>query len=80
MPRPLKRRRCLAHEGDRIFKPRSIPMCELETIRLEMSELEALRLCDVEGLNQQSAGKQMAVSRGTVQRLLKSQLTRGKEL
>ena len=72
MPRPRKRRRCRAYDGDPIFKPRSIPMHKLDTIRLELSELEAMRLCDFEGCDQESAGEQMAVSRGTVQRLLKS--------
>ena len=35
-------------------------------------ELEALRLCDYEGLFQEQAGEQMGVSRGTVQRTLTS--------
>ena len=35
-------------------------------------ELEALRLCDMEGLFQEQAGERMGVSRGTVQRLLAS--------
>jgi predicted DNA-binding protein (UPF0251 family) len=47
-------------------------MTRLETIRLELSELEAVRLCDLQGLDQEGAGRRMAVSRGTVQRLLKS--------
>ena len=46
-------------------------MRELETIRLELSELETMRLCDMEGLSQHDAGLRMGVSRGTVQRLLK---------
>ena len=71
MPRPCKRRYCRAHEGDRVFKPRSIPMSELAAIRLELSELEAMRLCDVESHDQEEAGQQMGVSRGTIQRLLK---------
>jgi excisionase family DNA binding protein len=33
--------------------------------------LEAMRLCDVDGLSQEEAGERMGVSRGTVQRLLK---------
>ncbi len=53
-----------------MFKPRSIPMPELAQIRLELGELEAMRLCDVEGLDQGQAGDRMGVSRGTVQRLL----------
>jgi len=60
------------YDGDRVFKPRSIPMTRLETIRLELSELEAMRLCDLEDCDQETAGERMGVSRGTVQRLLKS--------
>ncbi len=72
MPRPRKHRNCRHHEGDRVFKPRSIPMPELEILTLGEDQLEALRLCDVEGLHQVEAGERMGVSRGTVQRLLKS--------
>ncbi len=72
MPRPRKKRNCRHFHGDRVFKPRSIPMSELEVVRLDVDELEALRLCDLEGHEQESAGARMAVSRGTVQRLLKS--------
>ena len=71
MPRPRKHRNCRHHEGDRVFKPRSIPMTDLEILTLGEDELEALRLCDVEGHDQADAGVRMGVSRGTVQRLLK---------
>lgn len=47
-------------------------MPQLEVLFLGEDELEALRLCDVEGLHQVLAGEQMGVSRGTVQRLLKN--------
>lgn len=70
MPRPLKRRVCRAFQGDRVFKPRSVPLSALETIRLELGELETMRLCDVEGASQEEAGARMGLSRGTVQRLL----------
>lgn len=46
-------------------------MRELSSVRLELSELEAMRLCDVEGCDQAAAGRHMGVSRGTIQRLLK---------
>jgi predicted DNA-binding protein (UPF0251 family) len=72
MPRPCKRRICRAFDGDQVFKPRSRPMHELEKIRLELSELEAMRLCDLEGCDQTMAGERMGVSRGTIQRLLRS--------
>ena len=70
MPRPCKRRRCRAHEGDRVFKPRSVPMYDLAIVPMPLSELEALRLCDYEGFDQAEAGERMCVSRGTIQRLL----------
>jgi len=72
VPRPRKRRVCRRFSGDRVFKPRSIPMTRLLPIRLELAELEALRLCDLEGLDQEAAGARMGISRGTVQRLVKS--------
>lgn len=72
MPRPRKRRRCRAYNGDRVYKPRSVPMKQLEITRLALSELEAMRLCDVENHDQEEAGRRMGVSRGSVQRMLKS--------
>ena len=41
-----------------------------EPILLEIAELEALRLVDLEGLSQEEAGQRMGVSRGTVWRLV----------
>jgi uncharacterized protein len=56
-------------------------------ISLFVDELEALDLCDRQGLTQQKAGGRMGLSRGTVQRLLTSArlkvaeaLTQGKAL
>lgn len=37
---------------------------------LSLDQFEVLRLCDLEGLDQQQAGERLGVSRGTVQRLL----------
>lgn len=54
----------------RAFKPTGIPMDELPRIELASDELEALKLCDYNGLFQTQAGERMGVSRGTVQRLL----------
>ena len=47
-------------------------MPELQILTLRVDELEALRLCDLEGFDQAEAGEKMGISRGTVQRLLKS--------
>ncbi len=76
MPRPYKKRMCRKYSGNKVFKPRGIPMTELETVCLDLSELEAMRLCDVERLEQEEAGRRMGVSRGTVFRLLKSGRTK----
>ena len=54
------------------FKPRGIPLCELQIIRLGHEEMEAIRLIDVEHLNQQDAAKNMQVSRATMQRIIDS--------
>ncbi|RJO67222.1 MAG: DUF134 domain-containing protein [Myxococcales bacterium] len=67
-PRPKKPRRCSCPYAERAFKPTRIPMDQLTKIFLSHEELEALRLCDAEGLTQEQAGEQMGVSRGTVQR------------
>ena len=47
-------------------------MTELAVEHLRVDELEAMRLCDLEALDQEAAGDRMGISRGTVQRLLKS--------
>jgi predicted DNA-binding protein (UPF0251 family) len=53
-----------------VFNPD--PSKNLEAIFLEVAELEAFRLVDMEGLSQEEAGKQMGVSRGTIWRLVQS--------
>lgn len=71
-PRPLKPRRCACAarwQGDLIFKPAGAPLRELGEVILGHDELEALALCDRDGLTQEEAAARMGVSRGTVQRL-----------
>jgi predicted DNA-binding protein (UPF0251 family) len=48
------------------------PQRNLEPIFIEMAELEAFRLVDLEGLSQEEAGQKMGVSRGTIWRLVQS--------
>jgi len=75
MGRAKKPRTCSCpFEGKRhrIYKPAGTPTTQLQRISLFEDELEALRLCDVEGLTQEEAGAKMGISRGTVQRLLAS--------
>jgi predicted DNA-binding protein (UPF0251 family) len=48
------------------------PQRNLEHVFIEMAELEAFRLVDLEGLSQEEAGRKMGVSRGTIWRLVQS--------
>lgn len=45
------------------FKPRGVPLSDLEIISLTVEELEALRLVDIEGLRQEDAAIRVGVSR-----------------
>jgi predicted DNA-binding protein (UPF0251 family) len=48
------------------------PLSNVEPVFIEMAELEAFRLVDMEGLSQEEAGQRMSVSRGTIWRLVQS--------
>ena len=69
MVRPRKPRRVCFLPGVTYFKPRGIPMRLLEEVTLSVDELEALRLKDLLGLEQEEAAREMAVSRQTFQRI-----------
>jgi predicted DNA-binding protein (UPF0251 family) len=72
MPRPLKPRRINFDPQAVYFKPRAIPLSMLEEVELNLDEMEALRLCELEELDQIEAAKQMKISQSTLQRLLSS--------
>ncbi|MCL6271170.1 DUF134 domain-containing protein [Sansalvadorimonas sp. 2012CJ34-2] len=72
MPRPKLPRRICGHPARSCFKPNGIPMGELEKVWLDDDEFEALRLVDLEGMQQQEAAKEMGVSRQTLANVLKS--------
>lgn len=69
-PRPKKARICETNFCGHAYKPTGVPLPELTQIELHRDELEALRLCDADGLTQEEAGVRMGVSRGTIQRIL----------
>ena len=50
MVRPRKPRRVSFDPNVKYFKPRAIPLSALEEVDLGSDELEAIRLCDFEGL------------------------------
>jgi predicted DNA-binding protein (UPF0251 family) len=70
MPKPKKDRFVLQPPSVVYFKPQGIPMFELEQVILGVDEYEALRLVDLEGLQQQEAAVRMKVSRATCARIL----------
>jgi predicted DNA-binding protein (UPF0251 family) len=52
------------------FKPAGIPLAKLEEIRLSVEEIEAIRLKDAEGLEQDDCAQRMSISRSTFARIL----------
>jgi len=52
------------------FKPAGIPLRNLPEVILSIDELEAMRLAELEDLDQKEAAKEMKISRITFQRIL----------
>lgn len=52
------------------FKPAGVPMRELTEVILSVEELEAIRLKDLLGLEQEACAEKMGVSRPTYHRIL----------
>ena len=72
MPRPCILRRVDCDPEALNFKPCGIPRSDLETVRLTLDELEALRLADLEELYQENAADKMNVSRQTFGNIIAS--------
>jgi predicted DNA-binding protein (UPF0251 family) len=68
--RPKKYRCVRCRPDSTYFKPRAIPLTELEEIEVSMDEVEALRLADYEGLYHEVAAVRMEISRQTFGRIL----------
>ncbi|KKS91329.1 MAG: hypothetical protein UV67_C0031G0007 [Parcubacteria group bacterium GW2011_GWC1_43_12] len=54
------------------FKPRGVPMRDLELVYLTREELEALRLKNIDNLEQIECAEKMKTSQSTFQRILSS--------
>jgi predicted DNA-binding protein (UPF0251 family) len=85
--RPRKRRRIWFEPDVKYFKPAGVRLAELEEVRLALDEVEAIRLSDLEELEQAKAAKKMKISQPTFHRLIKAArkkvaeaLVRGKSL
>ncbi len=72
MVRPIKPRRVMFDPNITYFKPRAAPLSILEEVDLGIDELEAIRLCDLKGLDQIKAAKKMRISQSTLGRILAS--------
>jgi predicted DNA-binding protein (UPF0251 family) len=70
MARPRKIRTIGTDVGFRWYKPQGIPLRDLDETVVTLDGLEALRLADVEGLDQTTAAERMGISRSTFSRLL----------
>jgi len=72
MPRPRLCRRVMGEPGFTYFKPAGVKMAKLDDSVLTVDEYEAIRLKDLEGLEQEEAAKKMNISQPTFHRLLSS--------
>jgi len=72
MPRPQKCRRVEFLPNVTYFKPAGIPLRDLEEVCMSIEEVEAIRLKDLEGLEQEQGAEKMNISRPTFQRVLAS--------
>ena len=70
MPRPVKCRRVALIPGVNYFKPAGVPLRVLDEVYLSVEEVEAIRLKDIEGLEQEECANKMNISRATLQRVL----------
>ena len=72
MPRPPKWRTVATIPSATYFKPAGIPLRLLSEVRLAVEEIEAIRLKDLEGLEQEECAQRMSISRPTFHRVLKA--------
>lgn len=72
MTRPRLCRQVEFNPNITYFKPQGVPMRDIEIVELTSEEVEALRLKNVEGLDQVGSAKKMKTSQSTFQRILSS--------
>ena len=70
MVRPQKERRVAFNPEISYFKPRGIPMFDLQEVSLTVDQREAIRLSDLLGMSHEEAGRRMGVSRATFGRII----------
>jgi len=70
MPRPRRKRRINLQPNVLFYKPQGIPLKHLKSIEISLEEWEALRLKNIQNLNQTEAALKMKTSQSTLQRIL----------
>ena len=70
MPRPRLYRKIALNPKVTFYKPQGVPLRSLEAVELSCEEWEALRLKNVEGLDQSNSARKMQTSQSTFQRIL----------
>lgn len=72
MSRPRLYRKITFNPSVTYFKPQGVPIRMLEEVELSHEELEALRLKNIENLDQIECARKMNTSQSTLQRILSS--------
>jgi predicted DNA-binding protein (UPF0251 family) len=72
MPRPRKMRMIRFDPGTYYFKPKGVPLRNLKEIILFPDEVEALKLYNLDALEQKEAAERMGISQPTFARTLQS--------
>ncbi len=72
MTRPFKCRKVVSEPRAYYFKPRAVPLCELEEIILQLDEFQALKHSELDKKDQKKAASAMKVSRQTFGNILAS--------
>jgi predicted DNA-binding protein (UPF0251 family) len=70
MPRPRLNRYVRFNPQVTFYKPQGIPMRYLDIVELSLEEAEALRLKNIEKLDQTTCAKNMCTCQSTFQRIL----------
>ena len=72
MGRPCLKRKVNINPKVNYFKPRGIPVVNLDIIELKKEEIEALNLKNLKNLDQRECAEKMNTSPATLQRILSS--------
>jgi uncharacterized protein len=72
VPRPRLKRKIGFDPDITYFKPRGVPLRDLEVVELTLEEVEAYRLRHINKLEQHAAAGKMHTSQSTYQRILYS--------